>query len=114
MCHKCHCGGAGLAAFVFGVLAGAAAGAAAGLLFAPAKGETTRRKLKKLASDAYEDQKEFILEHAGDLKEKVKERADEMREKISEKASDVRERLADGKEKVAKEFAAKFKKEEDK
>ena len=89
MCHKCHCGGAGLAAFVFGVLAGAAAGAAAGLLFAPAKGETTRRKLKKLASDAYEDQKEFILEHAGDLKEKVKERADEMSEKISFDRKDI-------------------------
>lgn len=117
MCNRCSgCKGAGLAAFILGALVGAAAG----VLMAPAKGETTRRRLKKLAGDAYEDQKEFILEHAEDLKEKVKEHAGDVREKLSEKAEAVREKLAEGRDKVAKEIskrkeeiAAKFKKEEE-
>ena len=51
MCDKCNCNckaaGAGLAAFLLGALVGAAAG----LLYAPAKGETTRRRLKRWAND---------------------------------------------------------------
>lgn len=112
MCNKCNCHGAGLAAFLLGALVGAAAG----VLLAPAKGETTRRKLKRLASDAYEDQKEFVLEHAGELKK----RAGEVKEKIAERAEEAKEKLAEGKDKVVKEFnkrkdelAAKFKKEEE-
>ena len=110
MCDKCNCNckaaGAGLAAFLLGALAGAAAG----LLYAPAKGETTRRRLKRWANDTYEDNKELMLEHAHDLKEKVKGHLEDAREKLSE-----------GKEKVAKEFnrrkdevVAKFKKDEEK
>ena len=105
MCHKCREAGTGLAAF----LLGAVVGAAAGLLFAPAKGETTRKKLKRWANDTYEDQKELMLEHAQELKGKVKEHFDDAREKFNE-----------GKEKVVKEFnrrkeevAAKFKKDEE-
>lgn len=103
MCNKCKCAGAGLAAF----LLGAVVGAAAGVLFAPAKGEVTRRKLKRWADDTYEDKKEYVLEHAGELKENLKERAGEVREKLEE-----------GKNKVIKEFnrrkeelADKFKKD---
>ena len=105
MCHKCECAGAGIAAFLLGALVGAAAG----VLLAPAKGEVTRRKLKRWADDTYEEQKEYVLEHAGELKEKIKDRAEEAREK-----------LEDGKNKVVKEFnrrkdeiAAKFKKDEE-
>lgn len=105
MCHKCREAGTGLAAF----LLGAVVGAAAGLLFAPAKGETTRKKLKRWANDTYEDQKELVLEHAHELKGKVKEHFDDARDKFNE-----------GKEKVVKEFnrrkeevAAKFKKDEE-
>ena len=104
MCDKCRTAGTGMAAF----LLGAVVGAAVGLLWAPAKGETTRRRLKRWANDTYEDNKEMMLEHAQDLKEKAKEHLDAAREKISE-----------GKEKVMKEFtrrkeevAAKFKKED--
>ena len=114
MCNKCKCAGAGLAAF----LLGAVVGAAAGVLFAPAKGEVTRRKLKRWADDTYEDKKEYVLEHAGELKENLKERAGGVREKLAEQAGVVREKLEEGKNKVIKEFnrrkeelADKFKKD---
>ena len=106
MCNRCREAGAGLAAF----LLGAVVGAAAGLLLAPAKGETTRKKLKRWANDTYEDNKELMLEHAHDMKEKAKEHFEAAREKFNE-----------GKEKAVKEFnrrkdevVAKFKKDEDK
>ena len=106
MCNRCREAGAGLAAF----LLGAVVGAAVGLLYAPNKGETTRKRLKRWANDTYEDNKELMLEHAQDLKEKAKEHFETAREKFNE-----------GKEKVVKEFnrrkdevAAKFKKDEEK
>ena len=106
MCHKCECAGAGIAAFLLGALVGAAAG----VLLAPAKGEVTRRKLKRWADDTYEEQKEYVLEHAGELKEKIKDRAEDFRHKLSDR----------DKNKVVKEFnrrkdefAAKFKKDEE-
>ncbi len=106
MCNRCREAGAGLAAFVLGALIGAAVG----VLYAPAKGETTRKKLKRWANDTYEDNKEYLLEHTQDLKEKVKDHLDQAREKFTE-----------GKEKVVKEFnrrkeevVAKLKKDEEK
>ena len=106
MCNRCREAGAGLAAF----LLGAVVGAAAGLLLAPAKGETTRKKLKRWANDTYEDNKELMLEHAHDMKEKAKEHFEAARDKFNE-----------GKDKAFKEFnrrkdevVAKFKKDEDK
>lgn len=113
MCNKCRCGGAGIAAF----LLGAVVGAAVGVLLAPAKGDVTRRKLKRWADDTYENQKEYVLEHAGELKENLKERAGEVREKLAEQAGVMREKLEEGKKKVIQEFnrrkdelADKFKK----
>ncbi len=106
MCDRCRAAGAGLAVF----LLGAVVGAAVGVLYAPAKGETTRKKLKRWANDTYEDNKEYLLEHAQDLKDKVKGHLEDAREKFNE-----------GKEKVTKEFnrrkdevVAKFKKDEEK
>ena len=81
---------------------------AAGLLLAPAKGETTRRRLKRWANDTYEDNKEYLLEHAKEFKNKAKEQLEDAREKFNE-----------GKDKAVKEFnkrkdeiVAKFRKEE--
>lgn len=93
------------ASFVLGALIGVAIG----VLYAPAKGETTRKKLKRWANETYEENKETFLEHAQDFKEKVKDRFEVAREKIGE-----------GKDKFVKEFnkrkdevVAKFKKEEE-
>ncbi len=104
MCNRCKEAGAGLAVFVLGALIGAAVG----VLYAPAKGEVTRKKLKRWANDTYEDNKEALLERAHDLKEKAHAQLEDAREKLSE-----------GKDKVVKEFnrrkeevVAKFKKEE--
>lgn len=94
----------GIASFLLGALIGVAIG----VMYAPAKGETTRKKLKRWASDTYEDNKEALLDHAHEIKEKVKDHWGDAREKIGE-----------GKDKFVKEFnkrkdevIAKFKKED--
>lgn len=95
----------GAASFILGALIGVAIG----VLYAPAKGETTRKKLKRWANETYEENKETLLEHAQDIKEKVKDRF-----------ADAREKFGEGKDKFVKEFTkrkdevvAKFKKEEE-
>ena len=94
----------GIASFLLGALIGVAIG----VMYAPAKGETTRKKFKRWANDTYEENKEALLDHAHEIKEKVKDHWGDAREKIGE-----------GKDKFVKEFTkrkdeviAKFKKED--
>lgn len=69
---------------VLGLLAGVAAGALAGILFAPAKGSRTRRRIMQKGED-----------YAGDLKDKL----NDLLEKTSKKFEKVKEEVTDFTEK---------------
>lgn len=69
----------------FSLLAGLAAGAAFGILYAPDKGWKTRARVKKAAENGYEDLKENL----GDLGAKVDEKTAEAKASIK----DIRETL---------------------
>ena len=78
----------------FSLLAGLAAGAAFGILYAPDKGWKTRARVKKAAANGYEDLKENL----GDLGTKVDEKTAEaketiknLRETLREKGSEIKE-----------------------
>ena len=72
---------------LLGVLAGLAAGALVGILFAPEKGSVTRKKMSKKAEN-----------YADGLKEKFNEFLDD----ISEKFEEVKEEFSDFTEKSGK------------
>ena len=76
------------------ILAGLAAGAAIGILYAPDKGWKPRARVKKAAANGYEDLKENL----GDLGTKVDEKTAEaketiknLRETLREKGSEIKE-----------------------
>ena len=65
---------------LLGVLAGVAAGALIGILFAPEKGSVTRKKISKKSDDYVEDLKDKFNQ----LLEKVKGGAEAAEDKIDE------------------------------
>jgi gas vesicle protein len=65
---------------VLGLLAGVAAGALAGILFAPAKGSRTRRRIMKKG----ENYAEGLKEKFNDLLEKVNEKMEQVKEEVSQ------------------------------
>ena len=78
----------------FSLLAGLAAGAAIGILYAPDKGWKTRARVKKAAENGYED----VKDNLGDFGAKVDEKTAEakasikdIRETLREKGEEIKE-----------------------
>ena len=78
----------------FSLLAGLAAGAALGILYAPDKGWKTRARVKKAAANGYDDLKENL----GDLGAKVDEKGAEAKETLKNLRDTLREKGSEIKE----------------
>ena len=63
---------------LLGVLAGVAAGALVGILFAPAKGSRTRRRIRRKGEDYVEGLKELFNEYADTISEKLEQAKEEV------------------------------------
>ena len=75
---------------VLGIAVGAAVGTALGMLFAPAKGSVTRKRIDRRATDC-----------AGDVKEKVNEYTDAISEEFDTIKKGAMDLVDKGKEKAA-------------
>lgn len=90
---------------ILGLLAGAATGVLAGILFAPAKGSKTRKKIARKGEDFVDTLKEKLddlLDTVTEKFEKVKEDVSDYAEKVKEDVSDFAEKKMSKPEKVEK------------
>ncbi|MFW5886332.1 MAG: YtxH domain-containing protein [Bacteroidota bacterium] len=86
---------------LIGFLAGAAAGAVVGILYAPDKGYKTRKKIKKQAINATEDLSDSVNDTVEDLRDYVDDVVSDMRAKFGHIESNIKNRTnkAEGKAK---------------
>lgn len=81
---------------LFAFIAGAAAGLTLGLLFAPEKGEETRRKLKETVGDAADSAKalaRLARMELNDLKADLQDQAEDLKEDVRMKIFERLEKL---------------------
>jgi gas vesicle protein len=87
---------------IMGFIAGAAAGTAIGILFAPDAGTTTRKKIKEQTQKVSEDLKNSVAHRIDDLSKYVSGFIDETKEKIAELEKTTKAEIKSVKDKVAK------------
>jgi gas vesicle protein len=85
---------------LLGLLAGVAAGALLGVLFAPDKGSVTRKKISNKADDYADALKEKFNEYMDTVSEKVEEAkgegyAEDLKEKFNEFLDSISEKVGD-------------------
>lgn len=81
---------------LFAFVAGAAAGLTLGLLFAPEKGEDTRRKLKETVGDAVDSARaraRLARIELDDLKAELKDQAEDLKDDVRMKIFERLEKL---------------------
>lgn len=81
---------------LFAFVAGAAAGLTLGLLFAPEKGEDTRRKLKETVGDAVDSARaraRLARMELDDLKAELKDQAEDLKDGVRMKIFERLEKL---------------------
>lgn len=81
---------------LFAFVAGAAAGLTLGLLFAPEKGEDTRRKLKETVGDAVDSARaraKLARMELDDLKAELKDQAEDLKDDVRMKIFERLEKL---------------------
>lgn len=81
---------------LFAFIAGATAGLTLGLLFAPEKGEETRRKLKETVGDAADSAKaraRLARMELNDLRAELKDQAEDLKEDVRMKIFERLEKL---------------------
>lgn len=103
---------------LLGVLAGVAAGALIGVLFAPDKGTVTRKKVARKADDYADGLRDKFNEYMDTISEKIDdvhadEYADSLKEKFEEFLETISEKFETAKEEVA-DFAEHKKSKSDK
>ncbi|WP_321287563.1 YtxH domain-containing protein [uncultured Sunxiuqinia sp.] len=74
---------------LLGFVAGAATGALVGVLFAPERGDKTRKKIQKSVKRVSEDVTDTIGEKVDSLKDQVSEMIDQ----VKERTNDVEEKI---------------------